>query len=134
MPCIGDLQCRLCARRKRQTRLCKLIDLHFDGQKHTGIGFRLDVHNAVFIQYPLAQINRVCDFNVTNRVVLSLKDNIKQTDERRARFFGVASVDAVKDIVMIKRHARAVIQTRFAARRREASKNTQTAIYDLCFV
>ena len=74
MPCIGDLQCRLCARRKRQTRLCKLIDLHFDGQKLTGIGFGFDVHNAVFIQ------------------------------------------------------------TRFAARRREASKNPQPAIYDLCFV
>ena len=86
----------------------KVGDLHFNGQKLAGIGFRFDIHDALFIQYPVTQINRIGDFNVTNRVIFSLKDNVQQTDECRAWFLGIASVDAVKDIVVIKRHTRAV--------------------------
>ena len=54
------------------------------GQKLAGIGFRFDIHDALFIQYPVTQINRIGDFNVTNRVIFSLKDNVQQTDECRA--------------------------------------------------
>ena len=77
-------------------------NLHFDGQKLAGIGLGFDVHRCILIKNPVADINRIFDFDAANRVVLSLQNNIKQADECRFGFLGITSVDTMKDIVVIK--------------------------------